>query len=74
MEPLEKLDLIFTGVIAQKKREVQIGTAKGMNPGFAYLNGIENQITAYENALAFVRQIKRNVPSMADEVVLKMYG
>ena len=74
MDSLDKLDLILSSLIAQKKRDIQIGQAKGMNASSIYLNGIENQIKAYQESLVFVRQLKRNAPSMSDEIVQKMYG
>lgn len=73
MDPLDKLDIILSSVIAAKKRQVQQGRAEGMNAACIYLNGIDNQIKAYQDSLAFVRQMKRNAPSMSDESA-KMYG
>ena len=62
MDPLYKLDLILSSLIAQKKREIQIGTAKGIMAYTVYLNGIENQIKGYQESLSFVRQLKETTP------------
>lgn len=74
MDPLDKLEIILESLIKDKKRELKQETDKGIQLSSVYLYGIENQVDAFEKSLEFVRAIKRNSPSMSDEVVIKMYG
>ena len=65
MDPLDKDELILDSIIKRKKREFEHGKENGMNPGYSYLNGIDKQLDAFEEAIAFVRQIKRNTSNMS---------
>ena len=65
--------MIVSSIVA-KKLEFERGKNTGMHPAEIYLQGVQKKIDAFEEALAFLRQIKRGEPSMSDEIVLKMYG
>jgi hypothetical protein len=71
MDALEKLELVLSGEINKKKAALDIDRKSG---SVVYTYGLENQINALEWALNQLQMIKRNAPSMSDEIVLKMYG
>jgi hypothetical protein len=74
MDPLDKLDLILTSKIKRMKKDLHRSVNAGINPSYVYLNGVQMEIEGLETAITFLHEIKRNAPSMDDEIVLKMYG
>jgi hypothetical protein len=68
MEPLDKLKVVIQGMIKQRKKEIDRGKASGMHPAFPYVNGMEHEIAMLELVLCHIDAIKRNVPSLFDEM------
>jgi len=73
MDPLDKLEFILKGMIQKNKNEIERAKNSGMHPAYPYLNGLEHEVVGLQKALARLHEIKRNAPSMSDEMVLKMY-
>jgi hypothetical protein len=71
MGPLDKLELIIKHTIGQKKKERKNSEGKHSN---LYILGLDHEIDMLRVIFCDIDGIKRNVPSMSDEMVLKMYG
>jgi len=69
MEPLEKLELIIKYQIRRKKAERE----KSKHHSNLYILELDQEINTLSWILTEIDAIKRNVPSMSDEMVMKMY-
>ena len=70
MEPLEKLEMIVKGTLAQKKKDYEMSRYKASN---LYVLGLDHEISTLQSVLCEIDAIKRNAPTKSDEMVLKMY-
>ena len=66
MDPLDKLVLIIEGTISQKKKERERGKDKHGN---LYIIGLDHEIDTLSLIRSYIGMIKRNAPSMADEMI-----
>ncbi len=71
MEPLEKLEIIVRG--RQNQKKIERGRGKDKHNRL-YILGLGHEIDMLSVVLCDIDSIRRNVPSMSDEIVQKMYG
>ena len=69
MEPLEKLELIIKYQIRRKNAERE----KSKYHSNLYIMELDHEINTLSWILTEIDGIKRHVPSMSDEMVMKMY-
>lgn len=70
MDPLDKLEIIIEAEIKDKKAEREKGKDKHSS---LYILGLDHEIDTLSWVWTKIDAIKRNAPSMSDEMVLKMY-
>jgi hypothetical protein len=71
MEPLEKLEMIIRGELANRKKERERANNRH---GLIYVQTLDNQISMLDWVVAHIDMIKRNAFPVSDELVMKMYG